>query len=146
MTSASAASVRVCIILPYRAAPVRRRLLPAPSLGADRILGPAAEEPRSAGRRRADVVFLPAGGTGSSHCLATAVHAGALGARTVLAQFPQPDTDASRAVATACAARAALIVRAGSPAGLPLALLQAWRAARRMGPLRRVPLGGAAPP
>jgi len=103
--------------------------------GLEFLLGPAP----------ADVVFLTAGGTGSSHCLATAVHAGALGARTVLAQFPQPDTDASRAVATACAARAALVVRAGSPAGLPLALLQAWRAARRMGPVRWIPLGGAHP-
>src|SRR2546430_16655242 len=98
------------------------------------------------GRALGDVVSRPAGGTGSSHCLATAVHAGALGARTVLAQFPQPDTDASRAVATACAARAALVVRAGSPAGLPLALLQAWRAGRRLGPVRWIPLGGGHPP
>src|SRR5256712_6417890 len=88
---------------------------------------------------------LPAGGMGSSHCLATAVHAGALGARTVLAQFPQPDTDASRAVAAASAARAALVVRARSPAGLPLALLQAWRAARRMGARCWIPPGGAPP-
>ena len=103
--------------------------------GLEFLLGPAPT----------DVVFLTAGGTGSSHCLATAVHAGALGARTVLAQFPQPDTDASRAVATACAARAALVVRARSPAGLPLALLKAWRAARRMGPVRWIPSGGAHP-
>ena len=103
--------------------------------GLEFLLGPAP----------ADVVYLTAGGTGSSHCLATTVHAGALGARTVLAQFPQPDTDASRAVATACAARAALVVRARSPAGLPLALLRAWRAARRMGPVRWIPSGGAHP-
>src|SRR3989441_2341470 len=103
--------------------------------GLEFLLGPAP----------ADVVYLTAGGTGSSHCLATTVHAGALGARTVLAQFPQPDTEASRAVATACAARAALVVRARSPAGLPLALLRAWRAARRMGPVRWIPSGGAHP-
>ena len=103
--------------------------------GLEFLLGPAPP----------DVVFLTAGGTGSSHCLLTAVHAGALGARTVLAQFPQPDTDASRAVAAASAARAALVVRARSPAGLPLALLQAWRAARRMGPVRWIPPGGAHP-
>src|SRR2546425_4963583 len=103
--------------------------------GLNCLLGPAPP----------DVVFLTAGGTGSTHCLLTAVHAGALGARTVLAQFPQPDTDASRAVAAASAARAALVVRARSPAGLPLALLQAWRAARRMGPVRWIPPGGAHP-
>lgn len=103
--------------------------------GLEFLLGPAP----------ADVVFLTVGGTGSSHCLATTVHAGALGARTVLAQFPQPDTEASRAVATACAARAALVVRARSRAGLPLALLNAWRAARRMGPVRWIPSGGAHP-
>src|SRR5207249_8158194 len=44
-------------------------------------------------------VFVTVGGTGSTHCLATAVHADALSYRTVLAQFPQPDTPASRAVA-----------------------------------------------
>src|SRR5207247_2041564 len=69
----------------------------------------------------------------------------ALGARTVLAQCPQHDTDDSRAVAAASAARAALVVRARSPAGLPLALLKAWRAARRMGPVRWIPPGGAHP-
>src|SRR5439155_120310 len=77
--------------------------------GLEFLLGPAP----------ADVVYLTAGGTGSSHCLATTVHAGALGARTVLAQFPQPDTDASRAVATACAARAALVLLARHGIRLP---------------------------
>src|SRR5207245_780614 len=136
----------MCIILLCRAAPVRPRSLPAPSRGSDRTRGPAAGERPAAGPPAPpDVVFLTAGGTGSSHCLVTAVHAGALGARTVLAQFPQPDTDASRAVAAASAARAALVVRARSPAGLPLALLKAWRAARRMGPVRWIPPGGAHP-
>src|SRR5207253_10443801 len=54
-------------------------------------------------------VFVTVGGTGSTHCLATAVHAAALSYRTVLAQFPQPDTPASRAVAAASAASAALV-------------------------------------
>src|SRR3989442_8264310 len=104
--------------------------------GLEFLLGPAP----------ADVVFLTAGGTGSSHCLATAVHAGALGARTVLAQFPQPDTDASRAVAAASAARAALVVRARSPAGAPPAPLPAPRGAPRVVARPPVPPPGARPP
>src|SRR6266480_2150683 len=55
-------------------------------------------------------VFVTIGGTGSSHCLATAVHAAALSCRAALAQFPQPETEASRAVAAACDAHAALVV------------------------------------
>ncbi len=90
-------------------------------------------------------VFVTVGGTGSTHCLATAVHAAALSCRTVLAQFPQPETDASRAVAAACTAHAALVVRAASRAGLPLALLAAWRRARLLGPRRWIPGGGAHP-
>ena len=92
-------------------------------------------------------VFVTVGGTGSTHCLATAVHAAALSYRTVLAQFPQPDTPASRAVAAASAASAALVVRARSRATLPLALLSAWRGARALGggPRRWIPGGGAHP-
>src|SRR2546422_3796210 len=56
---------------------------------------------------RPGTVFVTLGGTGSTHCLATAVHAAAAGGRAVLAQFPQPETPASRAVAFACPARAA---------------------------------------
>jgi D-cysteine desulfhydrase len=90
-------------------------------------------------------VFVTVGGTGSTHCLATAVHATALSCRAVLAQFPQPDTPASRAVAAACAASAALVVRARSRALLPLAVLAAWRRARALGPRRWIPGGGASP-
>jgi D-cysteine desulfhydrase len=92
-------------------------------------------------------VFVTVGGTGSTHCLATAVHAAVLSCRTALAQFPQPDTPASRAVAAASAARAALVVRARSRATLPLALLSAWRGARALGkgPRRWIPAGGAHP-
>jgi len=90
-------------------------------------------------------VFVTAGGTGSTHCLCTAVHAGALGHRTVLAQFRQPDTVESRAVAAACARRAALIVHARGPATLPLAVLSAWRHAGPLGARRWIPGGGAHP-
>ena len=90
-------------------------------------------------------VFVTAGGTGSTHCLGTAVHAAALGHRTVLAQFRQPDTAESRAVAAACARRAALIVHARGPATLPLAVLAAWRRAGTLGVRRWIPGGGAHP-
>jgi 1-aminocyclopropane-1-carboxylate deaminase/D-cysteine desulfhydrase-like pyridoxal-dependent ACC family enzyme len=91
------------------------------------------------------IVFVTAGGTGSSHCLCTAVHAAALGHRTVLAQFRQPDTVESRAVAAACERRAALIVRAPGPATLPLAVLAAWRRAGALGERCWIPGGGAHP-
>jgi len=94
---------------------------------------------------RAGTVFVTVGATGSTHCLATAVHAARLSCAVALAQFPQPETDSSRAVAAACAAHAALVVRAQSPAGLPLAVLVAWRRARRLGPRRWIPGGGAHP-
>ena len=90
-------------------------------------------------------VFVTAGGTGSTHCLGTAVHAAALGHRTVLAQFRQPDTAESRAVAAGCARRAALIVHARGPATLPLAVLAAWRRAGTLGVRRWIPGGGAHP-
>ena len=57
-------------------------------------------------------VFVTMGGTGSTHCLATAVHAAAVGGRAALAQFPQPMTPMSQTVAAACQRRAALVVRA----------------------------------
>ncbi len=89
--------------------------------------------------------FVTVGGEGSSHCLATAVHARALGYRVALAQFPQPVTAAGRAVATAAAAAADVVIRAGSRAGLPFALARAWHAARRLGTPRWIPGGGAHP-
>jgi len=90
-------------------------------------------------------VFVTLGGTGSSHCLATAVHAPAAGGRAVLAQFPQPDTPTSRAVAAACQAHAALVVRARARGSLPLTVLDAWRRAGALGPRRWIPGGGAHP-
>src|SRR6266581_847351 len=90
-------------------------------------------------------VFVTLGGTGSTHCLATAVHAAAAAGRAVLAQFPQPETSASRAVAAACRARAALVVHARARATLPLAVLDAWRRAGALGPRRWIAGGGAHP-
>ena len=103
------------------------------------LAGPPAPAPRS--------VFVTIGGVGSTHCLATALHARALGHRTVLAQFPQPDTDASRAVAEATAAAANVVVLASSQITLPWAVLLAWRAAYHIGrgTPRWVPGGGADP-
>jgi len=92
-------------------------------------------------------VFVTIGGTGSSHCLATARCAQARGYRTVVATFPQPDTDASRAVAASTAATANLVVRASSLVTLPWAVLRAWRAAHHLGLGRPhwIPGGGADP-
>ena len=94
---------------------------------------------------RPGTVFVTLGGTGSTHCLATAVHAAAAGGRAVLAQFPQPETPASRAVASACRARAALVVHARARASLPLAVLDAWHRAGALGPRRWIAGGGAHP-
>jgi len=92
-------------------------------------------------------VFVTIGGTGSTHCLATALHARGLGHRTVLAQFPQPDTAAARAVAAATTAAADLVVRARHALTFPVALLRAWGAARRLGGGRpRWIAGGGAHP
>jgi len=93
----------------------------------------------------AGTVCVTIGGLGSTHCLATATHARDLGLRTVLAQFPQPDTPASCALAAASVARADVVVRSRSRAGFPFALWTAWRAAARLGRRRWIPGGGAAP-
>lgn len=90
-------------------------------------------------------VFVTVGGTGSTHCLATVVHATTVGCRAVIAQFPQPATTVSRAVAAASSARAALVVRARRRATLPLAILEAWQRARLLGRRRWIPGGGAHP-
>jgi|SRR6266550_692541 len=92
-------------------------------------------------------VFVTIGGAGSSHCLATATHAQAQGHRTAVALFPQPETEASRAVAAATAAVANLVVRASSLGTLPWAVLRAWRAAHQWGrgTPRWIPGGGADP-
>ena len=93
----------------------------------------------------AGTVCVTIGALGSTHCLATAVHARHLGFRTVLAQFPQPETATSRALAAASVDRADFVARSRSHAGFPLALWHAWRAAGRLGHPRWIPGGGAAP-
>jgi len=92
-----------------------------------------------------ETVFVTVGGTGSTHCLATALHARRLGHRIVLAQFPQPDTVASRAVGAATSRAADRVVRARSQLGLPWAVVRAWTHARRIGTPRWIPGGGAHP-
>lgn len=94
---------------------------------------------------RPETVFVTVGGTGSSHCLATAIHARRLGAQIVLAQFPQPETDASRAVAEATTRAADSVVHARSQLTLPWAVLRALTRARRLGAPRWIPGGGAHP-
>ena len=90
-------------------------------------------------------VCVTIGGSGSSHCLATATQAARLGARTVLAQFPQPPSEMADRTAAACRARAAAVVCADSVVGFPLALWRAWRLAGRLGTRRWIPGGGATP-
>lgn len=90
-------------------------------------------------------VFVTIGGTGSTHCLATAVHAPAVSCRAVLAQFPQPETEISRAVTAASARAAVAVVRAGSLITMPFAVLRAWNTARRLGAPKWIPGGGAEP-
>jgi D-cysteine desulfhydrase len=92
-------------------------------------------------------VYVTVGGTGSSHCLTTARQAGAIGCRCAVAQFPQPDSEASRAVAAATTAAATLVVRASSIVTLPWAVLRAWRSAHHLGrgKPRWIPGGGAEP-
>lgn len=90
-------------------------------------------------------VFVTVGGTGSSHCLATAVHAARVGGRTVVAQFPQPPTETAALIEAACRARAAVVVRSRTLVGFPIAVFRAWRIAGRLGPRRWIPGGGAVP-
>jgi len=92
-------------------------------------------------------VFVTIGGAGSSHCLATARCAKTQGYRTAVATFPQPETDASRAVAAATGATANFVVRASSMVTLPWAVLRAWRAAHYLGggTPHWIPGGGADP-
>jgi D-cysteine desulfhydrase len=92
-------------------------------------------------------VFVTIGAAGSSHCLATARCAKTQGYRSVVATFPQPETDASRRVAEAIGATANLVVRASSLVTLPWAVLRAWRAAHQLGrgTPHWIPGGGADP-
>ena len=94
---------------------------------------------------RPETVYVTLGGTGSTHCLATAVHAATLSQRVVLAQFPQPATDVTRAIAAACERAATQVVRARWRATLPVAVARAWLTAQRLGAAQWIPGGGAHP-
>ncbi len=93
----------------------------------------------------ADAVFVTVGGTGSTHCLATAVCARRLGRRSALAQFPQPSTASADLVAARSAVCADVVARVRVRAALPLAVARAWLAARRLGAPRWIAGGGADP-
>ena len=84
----------------------------------------------------AGTVFVTIGGTGSTHCLATAACALQVGGLAVVAQFPQPASESAAQVAAACQLRAAMVVRSSTQITLPLAALRAWLAAGRLGPRR----------
>jgi 1-aminocyclopropane-1-carboxylate deaminase/D-cysteine desulfhydrase-like pyridoxal-dependent ACC family enzyme len=92
-----------------------------------------------------EVVYVTVGGAGSTHCLATAVHAATLARRSVLAQFPQFWTEGARRVAAACERAATRIVRARWRASLPVAVARAWLTAQRLGSPRWIAGGGAHP-
>jgi len=92
-----------------------------------------------------ETVYVTLGGTGSTHCLAVAIHAAALKQRAVLAQFPQPSTETTRAVAAASLRAATRVVTARWRASFPMAVAGAWLAARGLGAARWIPGGGAHP-
>jgi 1-aminocyclopropane-1-carboxylate deaminase/D-cysteine desulfhydrase-like pyridoxal-dependent ACC family enzyme len=90
-----------------------------------------------------DAALVTVGGWGSTHCLATVVHAHRLGYRVALAQFPQGRSDAAVAVADACGRLADFCLRAKSWPSFPFALAGAWRRAKALGSRRWIPGGGA---
>lgn len=88
-------------------------------------------------------VFVTVGATGSTHCLATAVHSAVVARGAVLAQFAQPETDASAAVRAAAERAARRVLVAPVRAVLPATVAAAWIAARAVGSPRWIPAGGA---
>lgn len=78
-------------------------------------------------RRRASTI-LTFGGTGSHHCLATALHARELGLRVAAILLEQPETEEVRENLRRLEAAGALTVRAGN---LPLAVLKSVALAAR---------------
>lgn len=83
------------------------------------------------------------GGWGSTHCLATARHARALGARTVLALFPQGESQTAQRTSRASGAASTRVYAARTWPGFPIAWLEAWNAAGRLGRRVYLPGGGA---
>jgi D-cysteine desulfhydrase len=90
--------------------------------------------------RPADVV-LTLGGEGSTHVLATAVHAARLGARTIALRWTHDMNDAARSVAVAARERCAEVVTARTAAGA-VARAYLLRLTRRV---HYVPIGGSTP-
>ena len=90
-------------------------------------------------------VVVTIGGWGSTHCLATARHARALGAQAVLAQFPQGHSDSEARTSRASGSVARRTFAASSWTGFPLEWLQAWSLAGRLGRRVYIPGGGARP-
>ncbi len=81
---------------------------------------------------RRSSTILTFGGTGSHHCLATAIHARALGLRVAAVLLEQPETEEVRENLRRLESAGALTVRAGN---LPLAVLRsALLAARSVEP------------
>ena len=97
------------------------------------------------GRVRLGDTVLTLGGEGSTHVLATAVHARRLGARTVAVRWRHDMHDAARLVARRSAELCAqtVSVRGGAVAGVLVAGL--LRRRQRAGQLHFVPIGGSTP-
>ena len=116
---------------------VKRDDLSAPLLGGNKV---RALEFLLADVERGDEV-LTVGGTGSTHILATAIHARALGARCTAVRWPQETNAAARRVAARIEATASRTIDARSVVGgYARAMLL------RLGGHRRwIPAGGSAP-
>ena len=119
---------------------VKRDDLDDPVLGGNKV---RALEFLLGGVGEGDLV-LTLGGEGSTHVLATALHARRLGASTRAVRWPHDMSDVARVVArrieTVCEAAPVL------PAPLAVARLIGWRLRAGAGrPARFVPLGGSAP-
>lgn len=84
------------------------------------------------------------GGYGSTWCAALARAGAPRGHRVYPALFPQPWSPVVAGALSTTLGNARATI-AGSRVALPLALVRAWRAARRDGPVSWLPAGGATP-
>jgi D-cysteine desulfhydrase len=116
---------------------IKRDDLNAPELGGNKV--------RSLefllGRVRADDTVLTVGGEGSTHVLATAIHAARLGARTIAVRWQHEMNPTARLVAARAAAACTAITTSRNAAEGYLRAL----ARRLRGGVHYVPLGGAIP-
>ncbi|HEU4631487.1 MAG TPA: pyridoxal-phosphate dependent enzyme [Gemmatimonadaceae bacterium] len=132
------------LALPDAAGPlwVKRDDLDAPRLGGNKV---RALEFLLGAVRPGDLV-LTLGGAGSTHVLATAVHAATLGARTRAVRWPHEMNATARAVAAEITRRCEHAPL--DPTPVALARLALWRLTVRAGRAERVhyvPLGGSTP-